>query len=178
MPDYAADIKKSVIELFSSLPEGLTEAQVHGVALTAAYFLKNEQLLNDIRAEAKLYLEEKDANACKISVVMMALTTTYHYCTYEDGEETGQVCDALHLNTLSNPGVSKIDFELYCLTASVLHKCKPAIEYHTKELLKHGITKTGIKNVTRMAAILRATTEALDIESVRSYEFIARQSSM
>lgn len=175
LPDYAVDIKTSLVELFSSLPTDLSEAQVHGVSLTAAYFLKNEQLLNDIRSEAKLYLNENDANACKIAVIMMALNNTY-YCAQECDNSDREV--TISINKSSNPGVSSIDFGYYCLAASILHKCKPGIKYHMEELLEQGVNKECIKAVTNIVSILIATAEALNIESVRSYEFIARQPSM
>ena len=64
LPEYADDIKQNLDNIFIQDKNNLSKLQLYGVALSVAYLLKNEQLLNNVRMEAKMFLEEVDATAC------------------------------------------------------------------------------------------------------------------
>jgi alkyl hydroperoxide reductase subunit D len=179
LPSYAADTKTNVQSLFSDVIEGLTETQVYGVSLTIGYMIGDEQMLNIIRSEAKFYLEELDAQACKAASIIMMMTNTYYKFTYalKDPEIMEMAID-LETTVISDPGVDKTDFELYALAASIINACPPCIKAHTNNLLKKGVSKAAIRNVARIAAVLQACSKALRIERIRSYDFEARQSGL
>lgn len=172
LPDYTADIKKSITTLASSQKSNLEERQLYGIALTAAYYLKNEQLLNCVRKDAKIHLEEQDANACKLAVVYSALACKYSKVSGLQYNEVAHSMDPV------NHKVSDIDFALYCFVSSSLRDAREASIYYAEMLKKHSLTKEDINVISLLIASLSAAAEAFNIESVRSYEFVARQSSL
>lgn len=177
LPFYAEDVKQNIKELFSKELEGLTIRQMYGVALAAGYYLKNEQMLNDIRAEAKIHLEEADATAAKFAVVVTSMTSTYYnFNAGVTDEEIRNLPTGLQMNAYSDPDPSfpKVDFELYCLVVSIFLKCKYSTDLHSRTLIDLGVSREAINNVAKIAAVLRAAKAALEIENIRSYEFIAR----
>ena len=78
LPQYAYDIDKSIREIFFQDLQTLEKYQIFGIVLTAGYALKHECLLNYIRPEAKRYLDNNEANACKIAVSTISMTSMYH----------------------------------------------------------------------------------------------------
>ena len=55
-----------------------SEQELYGIALTTGYALKNESLLNQIRAEAKNFLGNEEATACKIAVSSISMLNSYY----------------------------------------------------------------------------------------------------
>lgn len=181
LPDFASDIKKTVLAILDNHDQtfSLSRKQLCGVALSMAYHLGHEQVLNSIRSEAKLYLEETDADACKIAATMMSMTNTYYKFTdlVEDPEYKLMNSD-LSMDSLLNLNVPKHDMDLYCLGVSVLNGCKHCINVHVKRLLNYGDTKKVIHDVVRIAALLKAAVSAFEISRMRSYDFMVRDASI
>ncbi len=181
LPEFASNVKIEMRSLFLNNGVGLlSEKRLYGVALAVGYSLKHEQLLNSIRAEAKMYLEEEDAMACKVASVSMAGKNAFYLFASE------VLCD---VEALSRPfmrdnvdnmtsGVSKDDFNMYCLAVSVLSGCKYCMKFYTDKLRTAGLQDDVILEILRVASVLRAAAHALEIESMRSYDFIARDSNM
>jgi len=46
--------------------------------MCACYYLKNEQLLNNFRNVAKVYVEDLNFDAIKTAVIMTGMQNTYH----------------------------------------------------------------------------------------------------
>ncbi len=176
---YAKDIKHNLEAIFKGM-EGLSSEQLYGVALTAGYYLKNEQMLNHIRGEAKLHLEESYADACKMAVVLMAMNNTYYRFAHDmvDDAEIKAMQTDLQMEVLHNPGIPLVDFEVLCLAVSILRGCKTCVQIHIKKLQKRGFNKVAIRNIGRVVSVFCAVAEALEIETLRSYDFAARGPSL
>ncbi|MDJ1257132.1 MAG: carboxymuconolactone decarboxylase family protein [Candidatus Midichloria sp.] len=179
LPDYAADIKGNLISIFEENKVALDQKQLYGVSLAIAYSLKHEQLLNGIRAEAKLYLEEVNANACKIAATMMAMTNTYYKFVERAGDSAYENMESeLNMLSLSSTEVPKEEMDLYCLGVSILNACKHCIAVHSKRVLAAGLSKDAIRDIVKIASVLQAAVNALEIERMRSYDFVVRDASM
>lgn len=179
--DYARDIKDNIVDLFiNNKVEGLTETQVYGIALTVAYALGNENLLNYIRTEAKLHLEEAQAEACKAAMVVMTMNNTLFHFTKDStsAEHFTGVEHNLHMSWTKEHGIDGQDFEMYSLAISILNGCNYCINIHRGKLSARGITNQTVMTVAKIASVLRATAKVLEIESMRSYDFIARGPNM
>lgn len=178
LPEYALNIKQNLLSIFVNGNTSLANPQLYGVALTVGYLLGNEQLLNAIRAEAKLHLEEVDAKACKIAAVMMSMNNTYYrFAHYTCDPELINMPLELYMDSIFNIEVTKSDFEIYCLAASILNGCQYCVNIHKKKLTDDGIAMTTIRDIGRVVSVLKATSEAIGIETMRSYDFIARGAS-
>lgn len=163
------------------MPKGINHARVRGAAATAGYWFKNEELLNDIRAEAKLYLEDSDAMACKLAVINCAAHSRIN--AYENALNSDTEASAKPLNksmSFSMPGsikVDKIDYMMYCLVASILFRCDTSIKHYSDELRKENISEECLDFLAKLSATFCSVYETLEIETLRSYDFITRESS-
>ena len=171
LPEYASDVKQNIQDLFNSRSEDLTKRQLHGIALTAGYYLQNEQLLNDIRMAAKMYLEEADATAAKSAVIITSMLSTYDHTASTVKWPTKP--SGIHAEAYTKTSVPEVDLELYCFTASVLIGCNECIVHHINKLTKLGISEAAAQKIVKIASVLKAAKIALEIEGMRSYDFIA-----
>jgi len=71
----------------------------------------------------------------------------------------------LRMNVIGNPGIEKVDFELYSLAVSAINGCGMCIDAHVHEVVKGGISKQGVQSSIRIASVLAAAAQALIIES-------------
>jgi len=69
----------------------------------------------------------------------------------------------LRMNVIGNPGIDKLDFELYALAVSAINGCGMCIDAHINVTEKGGISKEGIQQSMRIAAVINAAAQALDI---------------
>lgn len=180
LPEYATDIKQNLLDIFESNSNPhLSQRQIYSISLTIGYSLKHEQLLNSIRTEAKMYLEDVDATACKIAAMMMAMNNTYYNFVHSiSDDKLANMPPELQMYAIDNPGIDPIDFKILCLAVSILNSCKYCMDVHVKLLLKNGVSNESIREVGKIVAVLRATSDAFEIERMRSYDFLARDASI
>jgi alkyl hydroperoxide reductase subunit D len=180
LPSYAIDIKENLKALFlSDRSNFLSQEQLYSVALTIGYGLRNESVLNSIRSDAKLILEEQHANACKTAAVIMTMNNCLYGFKDLCGDEEIKQCDSqLAMSAIINPGCDLVLFEMSSLAMSILNKCKYCIEVHQKKLLKRNIDKMSFMEIARIVSVLSAASVAMDIEKLRSYDFVVREASV
>jgi alkyl hydroperoxide reductase subunit D len=180
LPSYAIDIKENLKTLFlTDRSSILSQEQLYSVALTIGYALRNENVLNSIRSDAKLILEEQHANACKSAAVIMSMNNClYGFKDLCGDEEIEKFESELAMTAIVNPGCDIMLFEMSCLAMSILNKCKYCIGVHQKKLLKRNVNKTSFMEIARIASVLSAAAVAMDIEKLRSYDFVVREASV
>lgn len=175
IPNYAIDLKANFSELFSQEIEGLSKSQLLGVALAVAYTLKHEQLLNAIRNEAKVVLDDSHFDAAKSAVAIMGLNNTYYgFLEMISDEEISNMPIGLHMSVLRDPGIDKLDYEMYLLSVSIINNCKYCTIFHKNILIKKGVQKPAIRSIARIAAVLKGVAAVLETEGLRTYEFVLR----
>ncbi len=179
IPSYADDIKLNLMEIFSDEVEGLTVQQVYGIALSCCYNLKHEQILNNFRNEAKVILDDSQLVATKKAAAIMAMNNTYYSFTGTiSDDEIKKMSADLHMHVLTDHGIDKTDFEMYLIGVSILNHCDYCINFHAERLLRRGVAKVAIRNIARIASVLRAVVEVMEIERLRNYDFVARESNL
>ena len=62
----------------------------------------------------------------------------------------------LRMNILRDPGVDKIDFEIWSLVVSIIGGCHKCVSAHEQQLIKHGITKETVQLLAKIAAIMHS----------------------
>ena len=176
LPQYAYDIDKSIREIFFQDLQTLEKYQIFGIVLTAGYALKHECLLNYIRPEAKRYLDNNEANACKIAVSTISMTSMYHNFTKGvDDELIKSMPSNLSLSNLTSHNIDEKDFSMYCLVASIVYGCNYCMNAHIKKLRKHNCSSETIRDIGRIVSVIKAAGDVLEIERMRSYDFIVRE---
>lgn len=181
IPSYADEVRVGISEAVTNSIKNISTVQFYGAALTAGYVLKHEQMLNDIRSEAKMYLQEAHGNACKTAAIMGAARSTYH--TFRNGCNSGEKngrslsADTIERFKENNVNVPETDFAIYCLTAAALLGCSLCANHYTKFLINKDIPIESLDKLMCFIAFLKAAAAALEIDSMRSYDFILREES-
>ncbi|WP_454786071.1 carboxymuconolactone decarboxylase family protein [Legionella sp. WA2024007413] len=163
IPDFAKDIRLNVSSLFGNVTQsGLTEAQFYGVALSVAYTLKDNHIIDAIKTEGSSYITVELEQAVKTAAALMAMNNIYYRAIHlAENKELAAMPANLRMNAMLNPGVPKADFELFALAVSAINGCGMCIHSHVKQLLEHELNKVAVQSVLRIAAILNALSFVL-----------------
>ena len=164
-PDYAKDIKLNLGNILSieGSPD-LTEGQIWGNSLAATYSTANQSLISAIEDKAKTIVSEEVFKAAKAAATIMAMNNVYYrFVHLLHDEEISKMPAKLRMNVIGNPGIPRIDFELMSLAVSAINGCGLCIESHSKQLEEHGVTKIAIQSTAKIAAVIKAAAQALEI---------------
>ncbi|MFA6303736.1 MAG: carboxymuconolactone decarboxylase family protein [Legionella sp.] len=158
IPDFAKDIRLNVSNLFGNIAQsGLTESQFFGTALAVAYSLNDKQLIEALKQTGEF--SDEVQQAAKTAATLMAMTNVYYRAIHlAENKELASMPANLRMNAIVNPGVPKIDFELYSLAVSAISGCGMCISTHVAQILKHDVDKMGVQTVLRLAATLNAVS--------------------
>lgn len=163
--DYAKDVRINLGNVISPTAAGLTEKQVYGTALASAYATKSKAVIEEIFDEVKDKLTEEDINAAKSAASIMAMTNIYYrFLHLVSDKEYSTLPAGLRMQIMGNPGVDKIDFEIYCTAVSAINGCGACLDNHSIQLVeKHGVTKQGIQSAIKIAAVIFSAAQAVEI---------------
>lgn len=161
--EFAKDIKLNLgTVLTTDGSPGLTQQQIYGVALTAAYTVASLELIRAIEADAAAILSDAERQATKAASAIMAMNNVYYrYMHFADDAELAKLPARLRMNVIGKPGIAKLDFELYSLAASAINGCETCVKAHVREATKGGVSLEGVQSVGRIAAVIRAAAHAL-----------------
>jgi alkyl hydroperoxide reductase subunit D len=68
------------------------------------------------------------------------------------------------MNVIANPGVDKIDFELWSLAVSAINGCGKCIDAHDQVLRQACVSREAIQQAVRIASVIHAIAATLDGE--------------
>ena len=163
LPDYARDTRLNLGSLGTIV--SLNPQQLWGAAIAAAAAIRNPTLLRAILAEAAPQLSAEAITAAKLAASIMAMNNIYYRFTHLVGNQAYRTMPArLRMTALANPGVDKLDFELWALAVSAINGCGMCIESHEHEVLAKGASTEMVQDTIRIAAILHAAAVTLEIE--------------
>ncbi|WP_321392410.1 carboxymuconolactone decarboxylase family protein [Emcibacter sp.] len=166
LPDYAKDTKLNLSTVLTEEgAEGLTQKQIDGIALSAAYATKNQAVIQALTIELEGRLSAEEINAAKAAATIMGMNNVYYRFTHmvRDKDYLGMPAK-LRMNVIGRPGIEKADFELYSLAVSAINGCGMCIEAHVNEVVKAGVSKVGVQSTIRIAAVINAAAQAIVIE--------------
>jgi alkyl hydroperoxide reductase subunit D len=163
LPDYAKDLKLNLSQVLMANQE-LSATKIAGISLSVAYATRTAELINHIENEAKQHLDESMINAAKAAASIMAMNNIYYrFVHYASDADYHNMSTNLRMNVMLNPGIEKIDFELFSLAVSAINGCGLCMDSHAKTLQKSGISKTAIQHTIRIAAVLNGVAQVLRI---------------
>jgi alkyl hydroperoxide reductase subunit D len=159
--DYAKDIKLNLSNVLSTDGAAdLTQNQIYGIALASAYATKNQTVLDAVRGEVTASLSEAEVSAAKAAATIMGMNNVYYRFVHLVGGEYGKLPAKLRMNVIGNPGIEKVDFELYSLAVSAINGCGMCMEAHVHEVAKAGVSTIGVQSAIRIAAVVNAAAQA------------------
>jgi len=162
LPDAARDIKINLQNVLT--PGTLNAAQTWGVALTAAYTSRNEKLTQAVLADAKAAgIEAGVLEDAKAAAILMGMNNVYYRFRHLIGKEDySQKPARLRMLRISQVSSNKVDFELFCLTASAINNCETCLKSHEAVVIEGGLTTDQVHDAVRSAATINAAAIALE----------------
>jgi len=166
IPDYAKDVKINLQTLISTENQTLSVKQILGSALASAYAAKEKTLIKVLENEAQNVLSETEIKAVKTAASLMAMNNIYYRFTHiSDDKEYSQMPAGLRMRGIMDHGIEKVDFEIYSLAVSIINGCGMCIDAHAKQITKHGLSKTQVQMVAKIAAVINSAAQVLIIEN-------------
>lgn len=173
IPSYAKDLKLNLGSLANE--EDLNDQQKWGTFLSCALASRNETVITMINAEAENHLSAEALDAAKGAAAIMGMNNIYYRFAHIATSKDYMTMPAkLRMNIIGNPGVDKMDFELWSLAVSAINGCGMCIDAHEKQLVDHGVTKAQIQASVRIASTIHAISAVLDGEQAMNTTEIAQ----
>ena len=158
LPAYAKDINLNLSSLAAETV--LSDQQKWGAFLASAYAVGVPAVVKAVEAEASANgLSEDAATAAKAAAAIMGMNNVYYRSLHLlHNQEYRTIPARLRMNVIANPGVEKIDFELWCTAVSAINGCGMCLDSHEAELKKHGVPAAQIQTALRIAAVINAAS--------------------
>ena len=155
LPDYAKDIRLNVGSLLNET--NLTDQRKYGLLLTCAHGSGYKPLVEAAEAECAPKLSAEAANAARAAAAVMAMNNVYYRFTHLAGNQEYRNMPAkLRMNVIGQPGIDKVDFELFSLAVSAMNGCGMCIDAHEKVLKQHAVPAQVIQDAVRFGAVIQA----------------------
>ena len=165
LPDHAKDIKLNLGSLASETV--LSEKQKAGAFIASALGARNPEVAGAIEAEFAPQLDAKELAAARAAAAIMAMNNVYYRFLHLVGnEEYAKLPARLRMNAIATHGISRADFELWCLAVSAINGCGKCLESHEKAVRDAGMTVEQVQAAVRIAAAVNAAAAVLDVEAV------------
>lgn len=165
IPDFAKDVRLNLSSMASD--ETLTVQQKYGLFVACGIASRNAEVRKALVAEAANHLDEAAITAAKSAASIMGMNNIYYRFVHLASNADYRTMPAkLRMNVIGNPGVDKIDFELWSLAVSAINGCGMCIDAHEDVLQKAGVTREAIQTAVRFAAIIQSVAIALEASDV------------
>ncbi|QSB06571.1 carboxymuconolactone decarboxylase family protein [Natronoglycomyces albus] len=163
LPAYAKDTKLNLGSITTT--SSLTEQQLWGTMLSCAVASRSTTVIREIHAEATKRLSEDALKASKSAASIMAMNNIYYRAKHLIGDEAYTSLPArLRMQVIGNPGVDKVDYELWSLAVSAVTGCGLCLESHEQTLIKSGASRDNVHDALRVAAVVHAAAVTIDAE--------------
>ncbi|WP_404369974.1 carboxymuconolactone decarboxylase family protein [Sphingomonas sp. MMS24-J45] len=155
LPDFAKDIRLNVGSLLNEAH--LPDQQKFGLLLACAHATGYKPLVDAAELDCAPKLSAEAANAARGAAALMAMNNVYYRFTHLAGNDEYQRMPAkLRMNLIGQPGIEKVDFELFSLAVSAMNGCGMCIDSHEQILKKAGVTAEAIQTSVRIGAVMKA----------------------
>jgi lipoyl-dependent peroxiredoxin subunit D len=159
LPDYAKDIKLNLSTLMQE--EALNLQQHWGTFLVSALAGRNPDVIKAVEAESSKHLTPEAMTAARAANAVMAMNNIYYKFTGMLPEYR-ELPAKLRMNVIGNPGVDKLDFELWSLAVSAINGCQYCVAAHEKKLIEAGVERIRIQTAVRIASVIHAVSVVRD----------------
>lgn len=164
LPEYARDLRLNLGSVLTAQgAPGLTPQQIWGTAVAASIAARNLPFAQAIERAARAELDAAQIDGAKAAAAIMAMNNIYYRFVHLVGDADYQSMPArLRMNVIGNPGIDKLNFEIYSLAVSAVNGCGLCIEAHEKQLRKHDVSREAIQSAIRIAAVVHAVAVTLE----------------
>ncbi|HEY0646332.1 carboxymuconolactone decarboxylase family protein [Phenylobacterium sp.] len=165
LPAYAKDIALNLGSLASETV--LSEQQKWGAFVASAHALGVPSVVTSLEAAADAAgLSAEAKTAAKAAAAIMGMNNVYYRSLHLLSNGEYKTLPArLRMNVLANPGVDRVDFELWSSAVSAVNGCGMCLDAHEAELKKHGVPAQQIQAALRIAAVVNAASRVIAAET-------------
>ena len=164
MPAYAKDISLNLGSLASETV--LNDQQKWGCFLASAHAIGVAPVVRAVEAAAAEKLSPEAMTAAKAAAAIMGMNNIYYRALHlMKNQEYTTIPARLRMNILGNPGVDKMDFELWSTAVSAINGCGACMDAHEGELRKHGVPAQQFQTALRIGAVVHAASMIAASES-------------
>jgi len=161
LPAFAKDAKLNLSSMLSD--ETLSPQQRYGLFLACAIATRNADVVRAFEALARQHLSPQALDAARAAATVMAMNNVYYRFVHIASNKAYETKPArLRMNVIANPGVDKIDFELWSLAVSAINGCGKCIDAHDKVLLDAGVSEDVVHTAVRFASIIQSVAVGLE----------------
>lgn len=165
IPPYAQDISANLTAIEAD--KTLSDQQKWGVMLACAHNIGVSSVLAVIESAARKILSPEAVRAAQSASAIMAMNTVYYRALHVMvNEEYRDLPSKLRMNILRNPGIDKLDFELFCVAVAAVNGCGACLDAHEKVLRDHGASDIMVQTALRIAAVMTAVSVVIRAEDV------------
>lgn len=156
IPDHSKDIKLNLDSVINRSP--LNPVDTHAIAYVAAVSAGNGGLAFEIEHNGPLFDDEKARNGAKTAASLMGMNNIwYPYVEMTQDPDLKGLPAGLRMQAYANhAGLTKKQFELYALAASIIGKCHFCVKNHYDALKKEGMSVTELQHVGKIVAVINA----------------------
>ena len=162
LPSYASDI---ALNLASVVAETiLTEQQKWGCFVASAQALAVPPVVKAIDAAAdEAGLAPAAKLAARGAAAIMAQNNVYFraIAIMKNHQEYRALRARLRMRIVSNPGVPKDDFDLWCVAVSAINGCADCLDAHEGSLRGRGVEPVAVQTAMRIAAVVHAVSHVV-----------------
>jgi alkyl hydroperoxide reductase subunit D len=164
LPEYAKDLKLNLGSVVGN--SDLPAQQLWGTVLACAIASRSERVLAELEPQAKAELSAEAYTAAKSAAAVMAMNNVYYRTLHLlSDKEYSTLRAGLRMNVIGNPGVERVDFELWSLAVSAVNGCGQCLDSHEQVLRKAGVERETVQAAIRIAAVLQAVGVTLEAEA-------------
>ena len=164
IPAYGRDLSLNLSNLLAEAL--LSDQQKWGAFLSCAHAIGVSAVVQNIEAAAAQVLTPEAVTAAKAAAAIMGMNNVYFRALHlMHNKEYETMRSGLRMNILTNPGVDKVDFELWALAVSAVNACGLCMDSHEKVLRGHGVSAVQVQAALRIAATVNAISAVLRAES-------------
>lgn len=171
IPEHAKDLRLNLDALLKI--DSLSPQQLWGTLLAAALASRNAEVIRAVFGEARTRLASEALTAARTAAALMGMNNVYYrFVHLASNPEYGSLPARLRMQGLANPGVDKLDFELWSLAVSAVNGCGKCIDAHERELRTRGASALQVQDAVRVASVLYAIAAVLDGECALAAELM------
>ena len=160
VPAYAKDLSLNLSSLAAETL--LSDQQKWGAFLACAYAVGVPEVVQNIEAAAAAIMTPEAVTAAKAAAAIMGMNNVYYRALHlMHNKEYETLRAGLRMNILANPGVDKVDFELWSLAVSAVNGCGLCLDSHEKVLRQHNVTNVQVQTALRIAATVNAVSAVI-----------------
>ena len=164
IPAYAKDISLNLGSLASETV--LNDQQKWGTFLASAHAIGVAPVVKAVEAAAAEHLSPEAMNAAKSAAAIMGMNNIYYRSLHlMKNNEYATLPAKLRMNVIANPGVEKLDFELWSTAVSAINGCGACLDAHEGELRKHGVPNVQVQAALRIGAVVHAASRIVASEA-------------